>query len=89
MAKLSARGRKELFRLSKERLVEDDQLIDWKRITCASMSDNRLLTKLDVHFKETQHLQAYRHSFGWKVKCKLKNPTAVKNRLLSLGYIEV
>jgi len=76
MAKLSARGRTELVRLSKEytaeqiadRLLKTEPLTDWERVTVALMSDGKILSKRDVRFKS----DGRKHSYGWTVKAKVK-----------------
>lgn len=75
MAKLSAKGAKELMRASKESVVTDDESIDWRRITRAWMDDGRVLEKRDVNFKATgtaDYQKARKHSYGWKVLGRFK-----------------
>lgn len=101
MAKLSARGRIELARVSKEKTMPEIGLCNsckgtgkyengetcigcegkgqrqpltcWERITLTLMSDRTILEKLDVRFNDANDPKGYYpHSYGWKVKGKLK-----------------
>ena len=66
MAKLSARGRVELARVSKTFEVNDDNVIS-RRVTYALMSDKHILKKYDVVFKPTMYNpKPEKHSYGWK-----------------------
>jgi hypothetical protein len=65
MAKLSARGRIELLRLSKEEDLPNVVAgVVWRRWTRAYMSDGNILEKYDVRTTEKFH------SYGWKRKMK-------------------
>lgn len=91
MAKLSARGRQEVVRFSKESTVTDpERYVDWERTTYALMSDGHLLKKWDVRFKATTVLSAQKHTYGWKDQGKKPNLTADKLRevLLAKGFTE-
>jgi hypothetical protein len=79
MAKLSARGRTVVvqFSYALDRGPEIDALCDWSRITRAVMSDGAILEKSDVRFRA----DGRRHSYGWKVRGKLK-PGATGQQLL-------
>lgn len=84
MAKLSARGRKELVRVVLERPLarEDDDLIDYEREERALMSDGKILCRRVVRFREGSR----RHDYGWNVRGALKagvNPDEWK-----LGYLK-
>jgi hypothetical protein len=76
MAKLSARGRQELARVSKETDVEGapDRLVLWRRKTYALMSDRTILVKDDVRFTPSTYGNGKPefHSYGWKVKAKAR-----------------
>lgn len=75
MAKLSAGGRTELMRASKETTSPDDESVDWRRVTRAWMDDGKILEKLDVNFKATgdaSYQKARKHSYGWKVAGRIK-----------------
>jgi len=75
MAKLGARGRKELVRMVLETEVNDpSRLSDWERTTVALMSDGQVLRKLDVRFKS----DGQKHSYGWTVYRKAKGVTVEK-----------
>lgn len=87
MAKLSARGRKELARLSKESIPTDpDSLTNWRKHTYAFMSDRTILQKTDVRFKHGDE----RHSYGWTVWTKVKDLEGALERtierLIAAGY---
>lgn len=71
MAKLSARGRKELARMEKEDNTDDGD-VDCRRKTLAFMDDGRILQKYDVRFTATTYSKARKHSYGWKEYLKLK-----------------
>ncbi len=70
MAKLNARGRTELVRLSKVREDPTNDLTNWNRTTVALFSDRTILKKLDVRFTS----DGRRHSYGWKKYGKMKEP---------------
>jgi hypothetical protein len=73
MAKLSARGRRELARVSREKLTPESALVSWEKTTVALMSDGSVLEKSDVRFKPDQYDPGgRRHSYGWTVKGKVK-----------------
>lgn len=89
MAKLSARGRKEIFRVSKEvNLSEtDSDLISWSRTTIALMSDGVILKKRDVAFRATPNSAAYKHSYGWSQLAKTKkDPKEIRAYYTTNGY---
>ena len=70
MAKLSARGRTELLRVSKEGEGRSE-VTDWHRITRAYMSDGTILEKIDVHFKPDKYTpKGKKHSYGWSVRSR-------------------
>ncbi len=47
MAKLSARGRKEIARFSKEKFISNNELIDWERVLDINIPmDGRMKVKL-------------------------------------------
>lgn len=93
MAKLSARGRKEIARVSRESIVSDSVFVTWRRVTRALMSDNTILEKLDVRFAPTQyHPDGELHSYGWKVAGKLKadiDPAKLLEKYIAAGYKHV
>jgi len=75
MAKLNARGRTELARVSKVREGLEEAaayggstLTDWSRTTLVLMSDGAVLKKLDIRFKS----DGSKHSYGWKNYAKAK-----------------
>lgn len=73
MAKLSAKGRSEVARFTKEREVPDNELVTWRRKERALMSDGVVLEKLTVRFKPTTYRGAELHNYGWKVRGTLKD----------------
>jgi len=68
MAKLKARGRTEIVRMTREsneikKLYDDDKNPRvWARNTIALMSDRKILEKRDVRWQDGS-----KHSYGWKV----------------------
>jgi hypothetical protein len=79
MAKLSARGRKELLRIERERDVPairqdgTESLTTWERTTRVVMSDGKVLEKFDVRFKPDNYRpNGEFYSYGWKVAGKAK-----------------
>ena len=84
MAKLSARGRKEVVRLSHAGEV-DRELVSWEKVTVALMSDNTVLEKRDVRFRS----DGRPHTWGWKVRGKLaqgKTPAQWEAAYRAKGY---
>lgn len=63
MAKLTARGRREMLRLVREQQDPATESTDWSRHTVVVMDDGSVLQKLDVHFRSDDR----RHSYGWKL----------------------
>jgi len=97
MAKLSARGRTELARVSKTidlRGNPNPNLnVDLRKTTYALMSDGTLLKKMDVHFVPVPNSfssEGENYSYGWKVEHKTK---ATKEeflaRMTAIGYTQV
>ena len=86
MAKLSARGRKELARVSKEKETPEGDLTTWERRTLALMDDGNILEKRDVRFKPIAGLEGSKHSYGWKVLGKAK-PGLTPERFVEI-YVE-
>lgn len=72
MAKLTARGRRELVRLSKEVTIGRDG-VECEKYTVALMSDGRALKKIVTWFAPGpyNHGKPRRHDFGWKVMGKV------------------
>ena len=72
MAKLSARGRKELARVFKEKKPESNSII-WEKRTLALMSDGTVLIKRDIRFEPDSYEPKGRfHSYGWVIKGKIE-----------------
>ncbi len=84
MAKLNARGRTELVRLSKVREDPTDDLTNWSRTTVALMSDGSVLRKLDVRFSS----DGRRHSYGWKKFGKMRDAVAVPAEALLKQFVD-
>jgi hypothetical protein len=73
MAKLSARGRRELVRMVHETDKPKSDQTTWERRTYCLMSDGHLLRKDDVRFKPGPYdAGPYLHSWGWKDQGKAK-----------------
>jgi len=73
MAKLSARGRTELFRAFKQEQTPNDNYKEWKKTFIVLMSDGKILEKYQVKFKPTTYdKKGILHDWGWKVKGKIK-----------------
>ena len=70
MAKLSAHGQKEQYRLVKEKDLPNDPLISWEREVIAVMDSGKVLLNRTVIFRPTANLRGGRHSYGWKVAVK-------------------
>lgn len=92
MAKLSARGQKEIARFAREKVLNFDRVIDWERETVAIMDSGKVLVKRDVRFVGLAE-GPRRHSYGWKTLAeRLKDPTnraAYIERLRLAGYVKV
>jgi hypothetical protein len=71
MAKLSAHGRKELYRMVVERETPDSALFSWERRTRVLMSDGKVLEKCDCRFRDSVYGD-HKYSYGWRVAAKLK-----------------
>ncbi len=67
MAKLTARGRTELARLSIVEVPNDSTITRERTRMVALMSDGNVLEKIDVVFVDGK-----KHSYGWKVKVAAK-----------------
>jgi hypothetical protein len=90
MAKLSARGRKELVRVSRTLTLspEESSVTLERRTTLALMDDRTVLEKLDVVFRS----DGAKHSYGWKVRGKAKEGVTVDAFLKAYekaGYAQV
>lgn len=86
MAKLSARGRKELFRMEREINTPDGDNTTWQRKTRAVMSDGSVLEKWDVRFKpSTYDPRPSVYSYGWKLHGKLKAGKTIQD--IIDGYV--
>lgn len=63
-------------------------LCDWRRTTLALMSDRKFLSKEDVRFRS----DGRKHSYGWKVKGKLKAEVSTERFVeiyTKIGYTRV
>ncbi len=73
MAKLSARGRKEVIRLTRQRETPDDPLITKEQTVIALMTDGAILHKRTVWFREeAMYGREKSQSYGWKKVTKPK-----------------
>ncbi len=72
MAKLTARGRKELIRLTQEEETPNDPNTIKRRTTVALMDDGKVLRKYDVIFRATTYSREERHSYGWKQRGSIR-----------------
>jgi len=74
MAKLSARGRTEVARVARERIIAPESgnsnPVIWRRTTLALMSDRNVLEKNDVRWAD-----GMTHTYPWKVRSKVKPNT--------------
>jgi hypothetical protein len=89
MAKLSAHGRTELARLTKEGSGKSQYSGGpvWKRVTLAIMSDLNILKKVDCKWEDGRS-----HSYGWKLYRKIKAGTTVDKVVdvfTKIGYNKV
>jgi hypothetical protein len=86
MAKLSARGRKEVYRVSRETDLTPDQnsLVCWRKVTYAVMSDHKVLTKTQLKFRS----DGQRSSGGWTEYASVKVGTvkALFEKQLKQGW---
>lgn len=85
MAKLTARGRTEVWRVER---TTDSSTGGTLRVTLALMSDGNILKKMTSFTQQGK----VAHSWGWTVWRKLKkdgNPDRLKERLVGEGYEEV
>jgi hypothetical protein len=68
MAKLSAGGQKEQYRLVKENKEPKSPLISWEREVIAVMESGKVLINRTVIFAPTPGFpKPKRHSYGWKL----------------------
>ena len=91
MAKLSARGRTEIFRMEKEDNAPKSDLITYERSTIALMSDGNILQKRDVIFPAGPYDNGKdkRHTYNWTVKGKIKlgvHPDQLMAVYIKRGY---
>jgi len=96
MAKLSARGRTELARLSKVREGTEtytdgkESGHDWSKTTVVLMSDRTILRKYEIRFKaDGTFLAGKKQSYGWKNLGKAKPTLSVQQFIeayLKVGY---
>jgi hypothetical protein len=91
MAKLSARGRTEILRFSKE-LPGDEGTTRGQRVY-AFMSDGKILVKTKVWFKPDQYSGGKErpHDWGWNLTASKHDPekaNETRSTMLSKGYKE-
>lgn len=93
MAKLSARGRKELMRVSHRRTINDDEWPEWEASTRtrAYLSDGRILQKHMAEYKDPSG-QKRKHSGGWKLlptvfnECDVAGLRKLRDRYKASGW---
>lgn len=94
MAKLSARGRTEVYRMVKEIPVKPDEDVTYRKRTVCLMSDGTILVKDTVRFKPAgswDDPKGRLHDWGFKVKGKIKegiSPIQWFEMYLNAGYKE-
>ena len=95
MAKLSARGRTEVFRLVKETTSfppgshEAESKYTWLRYTRCLMSDNKVLTKTDWKMETLEPWQNGTYGTSWTVVGTLKEgltPDTWRDMWTARGY---
>lgn len=96
MAKLSARGRTEIYRVEKEDSISEDskQMGVIKRVLKkALMSDNKILSNQVTWFTYEYHPSGQRRNdYGWTVRGSLKDgatPDSWLQSYLKQGYTKV
>ena len=89
MAKLKARGRKEIFRVTKTKQRPDDRQISHERIQVALMTDNNFLKRRVIYWRPEANVGS-QHDYGWKVTGKIKAGLTAEAALkiyLDAGYV--
>lgn len=73
MAKLKARGRQEIVRLTKEMDLPNDDMLSHAKMQVALMSDGNILKRRVVTWRDRgPHSNLGTHDYGWKVSGKIK-----------------
>jgi hypothetical protein len=73
MAKLKARGRQEIVRLTKEMDLPNDDMLSHAKIQVALMSDGNILKRRVVTWRDRgPYSNQGTHDYGWKVAGKIK-----------------
>lgn len=87
MAKLSARGCKEVARWSKEGDLtpEQSETCSWECQEYVLRSDNKLLSKRTVIFREGNQ----RHTWGWTVAGRATSLEKLEAAMSSKGFTKV
>src|SRR5262249_17133713 len=91
MAKLTARGRHEIWKISKEDPSPKSDLVTWEKTELTLMSDGSLLRRRVVKFKPGPYDQGKprHHDYGWKEWKKVKaggRPQRLLDNLKAEGY---
>ena len=100
MAKLSARGRQEIFRVERERdlVPVPPSTTVWRKTTIVLMSDGSTLQKEQVRFAPSEFERSVYgdkprpHDWGWKKRGKIKagaDPKALLEQLAKQGYVVI
>ena len=69
MAKISARGARELARATFARDRQDDN-VSWEKNERVLRSDGAVLSRHTVRFRASQYCPERLHTWGWKIKTK-------------------
>ena len=86
MAKLSARGRTELIRITFPKRETDSEYTMFEQFHYALMSDRRILRREVVWFKPGpyDHGKPQRHDYGWKQWKRYKPNVDLKEKVVEL-----
>jgi hypothetical protein len=94
MAKLSARGRTEIYRVTKSYQVRPDEDVTLRKKTVCLMSDGNVLEKITVRFKPMgswDDPKGRLHDWGYKVKGKIASGHSNEEWLakhLAAGFVK-
>lgn len=90
MARLSARDRKEIWRVERESDTPTSDLTVSEKDTLALMTDRRVLRKRTVRFKpDSFYPEGRLHNYGWKEYKRLKetaDPVKILEHFVKSGY---
>jgi hypothetical protein len=88
MAKLKARGRQEIFRMTRERETPTDKQVSSEKVQVALMSDGNVLKRRVIRWRPEMDMGT-QHDYGWKVTGKIKPGLTAEQALeiyLKAGY---